>query len=191
MLAGLQSLLGDPIRHGLLRGLLGIAGALVAPMVYRLLRDRSGRDAAFAAGLLCAFSFGLDVIATAATSEGLYLLLLLGMLLTAREEPTVSRLGIARGFGLGVLGGLLALTRSEGILLALLIPLVWVAPLLRRHPGRAARRLAFVAVGIALVLAPWTIRNAIRLSDWNETIGRRIGTTLPTFVPLTAYGPLN
>ena len=187
----MQSLLGEPLRHGLLRGALGIAGALVAPLVYRLLRDRAGRDAALAAGLLCAFSFGLDVIATAATSEGLFLLLLLCLLLAVREEPSGSRSGVARGLGVGILGGLLALTRSEGILLAILIPVVWVAPLLRRRPRPALRRLAFVAAGIALALAPWTIRNAVRMSDWNETAGRRIGAELPTFIPITAYGPLN
>ncbi len=40
-------------------------------------------------------------------------------------------------------------------------------------------------------MAPWTIRNAVRLTEWNAGTGRAIGAELPTFVPLTAYGPLN
>lgn len=223
VLAGLYALMGDPIRHGIVRAILGIASAALPPMLYLLVRDRFGRGAALAAGLLAAFSFGLDVTGVSATSEGLYLLLGMGLLLAARgspgglrvdargdphgpalagaaprtshgggrAHPGLGRAEIARAGMLGIGAGVLALIRAEGTLLGLSIAVVWIVPLLRVDRRRGAILAAVTAAGLAVALTPWTIRNAVRLSEWNEQAGRAIGARLPTFVPLTAYGPLN
>jgi hypothetical protein len=191
LLAGLHALTGDPVRHTLVRALLGASSAAVPAMLYLFLRAPAGRGVALAAGLLAALSFGLDAIGVSATSEGLYILLFLGLLLSARAYPKEGRPGILRAFFLGAGAGLLALTRAEGILLGLGLVAVWLAPLVRARPRRSAVLALVAAAGLIVALAPWTIRNAVRLAEWNASTGRAIGTRLPTFVPLTAYGPLN
>jgi 4-amino-4-deoxy-L-arabinose transferase-like glycosyltransferase len=191
VLAGLQALTGDPVRHALVRGILGIGSAAVPAMLYLLLRDSAGRAAALAAGLLAVFSFGLDAIGVSATSEGIFMLLALGLLLLARREPGDAKRPEIRAITLGFGSGLLALTRAEGIFLGIAVLAVWLSPLARGQTKRCARLAGIAAAGLLLALAPWTIRNAVRLSEWNERAGRGMGATLPTFVPLTAYGPLN
>ncbi len=173
-------------------------------MLYLLMREPFGRAAALAAGLLAAFSFGLDVLGSAATSEGLYLLLLFGILLAIRAPagpPNGGRSTWIRAAAIGVGAGLLALTRAEGIVLGSALAALWIlSPVEARRPADApARRLGRLAITLALIafaaaaitLAPWTIRNARSLHAWNETTGRSIGVRLPTFVPVTSYGPLN
>lgn len=191
VLSGLHALLGDPVAHGILRAVLAVASAAVPVMLYLLLRSLIGRAAALAAGLLATFSFGLDVLGSAATSETLFLLILLGMLLITREGFVEGRPGMLRALLLGALGGALALTRAEGILLAFAIPVVWVGKSILRTPSRSVPTLIAVLIGLALVLTPWTVRNSLSLEKWNRETGSRIGTELPTFVPLTSYGPLN
>ena len=66
------------------------------------------------------------------------------------ERPTRGR-----AFWLGVLAGLAALTRQEGLwfIPVLLIPLAWKA-------GRGRLRLSlFALLGAAVVIGPWTVRN--------------------------------
>jgi hypothetical protein len=82
-------------------------------------------------------------------SESLYGLLIAASLLLAlrlREERTVGRAA-----ALGAVVGLAALTRSEALLLLLLIGL----PL----TGRALKPALALLAAAVLVLAPWTIRN--------------------------------
>jgi hypothetical protein len=85
-------------------------------------------------------------------SESLYGLLIAATLLLVlrlRESPTTRR-----AVALGLVLGLAALTRSEALLLALLlIPLVWGAG------GRRARNLLVAGALIAVVVLPWCVRN--------------------------------
>jgi 4-amino-4-deoxy-L-arabinose transferase-like glycosyltransferase len=76
----------------------------------------------------------------------------------ALDEPATGRFAL-----LGVAIGLTTLARAEGLLLGVLlvVPMCWCLWKLDR--GRRAA-LAVTALGIAvLVVAPWTIRNAVRL----------------------------
>jgi len=191
ILSLIHAVSGDPVRHLLARSILGVASALFAPMLYLFARDSLGRSAALAAGLLAALSFGLDALGTSATSEGVYLLLLLGLLLLARGIPAGGRAASLRGAAIGAGTGLLSLARAEGAAVGLPLLAIWLGGLTRSEPRRALRLAFAAAAGFILVLAPWTIRNAVRLSEWNRTVGRSIDVRLPTFVPLTAYGPLN
>ena len=81
-------------------------------------------------------------------SEPLFVLLMLGALLLASR-----RLAVAAG----VVAGLAVLTRANGLILLVPLALLVWAP--RRSLGPPA---ALVAVAL-LVVAPWTIRNAIEL----------------------------
>jgi len=56
--------------------------------------------------------------------------------------------------------------------------------------GRGMVPWILVALGFCMTLLPWTVRNAVVLSAVNETRPRHL-EALPTFVPITLYGPLN
>jgi hypothetical protein len=98
----------------------------------------------------------LVVLDGALRSESLYAPLVAFALLAAyrlKDRPT-----LGRAAALGALGGAAALTRSEAVLLLVLL----VAAVVLRLPGgwRGRLRVGAVALGAAaLVLAPWVIRN--------------------------------
>jgi len=190
-LAGFHGVLGDPVPNGLLRSILTVLSALIPVGLYRFVRDAIGRSAAIATGLLSAFSFGFDILGCSVTSEGLFLLLFLGLLLSLRTGPSRGRKGLARNLRIGILCGMLALTRGEGIVLAAMMAGVWIANHWRKDRSRSIAAAGAILAGIVIVLTPWTIRNAMTLARWNQTVGTRIGLELNTFVPVSAYGPLN
>jgi len=193
VLAALHGIMGPPAPNELLRAMLGVASAVVPVLLYRILRDWVGRGTAAVAGVLAAFSFGLDMIGTAATSEGTYLILLMVAVYLAARAPEEGRRGLVRGAAIGALGGLAALTRAEGLLATILIAAVWLGreAIARTHRRVALRAALAWSIGLLCVILPWTIRNAVVLSEWNAGPGRTMGTRLPTLVPITSYGPLN
>jgi hypothetical protein len=110
-------------------------------------------------------------------SEPLFVALELGALLAVlefRRRPG----GVEWAIAAGILAGLAALTRSSGALLAAAL-LIGVAARPRGLPGAAA----FAAAAV-LVVAPWTIRNAVVLGTFipvsTETGGTLLGTYNPT-----------
>jgi 4-amino-4-deoxy-L-arabinose transferase-like glycosyltransferase len=137
VLAGLSLLVGTTI-------------VLIALIGRRVGGERVGLAAAAIAAL-----YPLLIAADGAPmSESLYGLLIAASLLVALKlhERRTPRLAAA----LGALIGLAALTRSEALLLLVLLvlPLTLTGP----RPGRVTRALAALAA-CAVVLAPWTIRN--------------------------------
>lgn len=67
-------------------------------------------------------------------------------------------------FGCGALLGLLALVRPEYLTIAVLLPLAWLAREAIRGRLRQSWTLAAISLlGTVVVLAPWTIRNAVAL----------------------------
>jgi 4-amino-4-deoxy-L-arabinose transferase-like glycosyltransferase len=122
-----------------------------------LLGRRIGGDRLGLAAAAIAAVYPVLVAADASLmSEPLYgLFIALAMLAGLRlaERPTAGRAAV-----LGVVIGLAALTRSEGLLLLLLLaaPLAVRAPVPRR--ARAGMLIAAVAAAL-LVIAPWTARN--------------------------------
>jgi 4-amino-4-deoxy-L-arabinose transferase-like glycosyltransferase len=108
-------------------------------------------------------------------AESLFVLLVTAMLLLAyRAADAPSPLRFA---ALGLVIGLSALARSEGLLFAVVL----VIPLALSIRSLAVKRqvlLATVAVGVAiLTVAPWTIRNAVRLHAF-VPISNNIGTAV-------------
>lgn len=201
-LALLHGLLGNPAPDLLLRGILAVIHALQVPLLWLLLRRYLPPGAALAGALLAAWSYGLSLLSVAAVSEGLYLVLLLtALLLFTAVRAGGTRALPVRAAGLGVLLGLLALTRAEGlgVAAALLVwggASAWRAPSAQASAPNVSRRRRVVpwvmaAAGLCLALAPWTIRNAVTLTRVNRTATPAGLPPLPTFVPTTAYGPLN
>ncbi len=123
-------------------------------LVYALGRRLGGRAVGLLAGILVAVAPTMTVYAMRASSEALFipLLLIVCLLLTsARETPSLRRAAIA-----GVLLGVAILVRSTAVLLPLVLPL-W---LLLRRPRRESWRAALVlASASCLVLLPWAVRN--------------------------------
>jgi hypothetical protein len=108
-------------------------------------------------------------------AESLYVLLITVMLLLAYRAAAVP--SPLRFAVLGVVIGLAALTRAEGLFFAAVL----VIPLALAMRSLATNRrwvLAGVAVGVAvLTVLPWTIRNAVRLHAF-VPISNNIGTAI-------------
>jgi hypothetical protein len=178
-------------------------GSLPVGLIFLLVRPYLGFPIALGAAALSLYSFGLYVISIAPVSETLYLILLLGsLLLWSRRldhplSPATPHRGSRwiAGTSLGIVLGLLCLTRAEGMLPAAILWSVGAVPIayrrIRRQPARRFLPWLLVLAGWLIVVTPWTVRNARHLARANEALGSRLAEPLPTFVPLTAYGPLN
>jgi hypothetical protein len=191
---------GERVPYFAVKVLVALIGSLPVGLLYLAVRPYLGRTVALVAALLCAYHFGLSVLAVAPVTEGTYLTLLLGSVLLwcRRLEHPLSAPGAKQGgwkaaLALGLVLGFLALTRAEGVLVAVILVGTGLVGRLRgRKIGLPDLRLwALVALGWVLAVAPWAIRNGIHLSGMNERLGSRLAEPLPTFVPLTIYGPVN
>lgn len=91
----------------------------------------------------------------------------------AAARPDLPRFALA-----GAVVGLAALTRAEGLLLA---PLLLVPVAARAGDVPARRRAGLALAGLAaatLVVAPWTIRNAVRFDGALVPVSNNLGTAL-------------
>lgn len=204
-LAGVHRLLGagEPsaaVPHLQVKLVLAAVASLGVGLLYLLVRPYLGHLAALVTALLAGWHFGLEVIAIAPVSEGLYLtLLLLALLVWSRklEHPLAApeaRGGPWWGLLLGLLGGVLCLVRAEAALPVSILLGIGLWGAWRQRQGGLWRALApwlLVLIGWGLALVPWTLRNARTLEAANQRLGPTLAEPLPTFVPLTLYGPLN
>jgi 4-amino-4-deoxy-L-arabinose transferase-like glycosyltransferase len=100
-------------------------------------------------------------------------------------DPPAPRHPLERWLLPGALFGLLALVRPEYLGVALLVSLVVLAKEVRVEWRRSAARAALLLVGVAVVVVPWTVRNAIALDRFVpiSTGGGQVlfaGTYLPS-----------
>jgi 4-amino-4-deoxy-L-arabinose transferase-like glycosyltransferase len=108
-------------------------------------------------------------------AESLFVLLVTAALLLAYRAADVPSPG--RFVALGLILGLSALTRAEGLLLCLIL-VVPLAVSLRTLPRKRRALLAAVGIGMSvLVVVPWTVRNAARLHAF-VPISNNIGTAV-------------
>jgi 4-amino-4-deoxy-L-arabinose transferase-like glycosyltransferase len=144
-----------------------VAQALLGTVVVALLGlvawQLFGRRTALAAMMLGAVFPPAIVLGGSLLSETLFVALMLGAIVAVLADR--SRGGDKRWLvAAGVLCGLAALTRSNApaLLLPLAVAVAAAPPGPRRPIARVGRAAALVAVA-ALVVAPWTIRNAVEL----------------------------
>ncbi|HKH48633.1 MAG TPA: hypothetical protein VKM72_28550 [Thermoanaerobaculia bacterium] len=218
VLAFVHGLLGasgpaDKVPYFAEKAVVALIGSASIGLLYLLARPYVGRTVALLAAFLGIYSFGLYVLHVAPVTEGTYQTLFLLCLLfwTRRFEHPLSapldrsslqnaprRAGPAGALLLGLLLGALALIRVEGALVGLILGSVGLWGWLRASREAGAPRSwnlaglrpwALVLIGWVLAVAPWTVRNAVRLSETNERLA--LAEPLPTFVPLTIYGPIN
>jgi len=214
VLAFLHGLLGaggpsDKVPYFAVKAMVALLGSASIGVLYLLARPYVGRTVALLAAFLGTYSFGLYVLHAAPVTEGTYqTLLFLCLLLWTRRfehplsapvppgEPAPRRAGAVGAVFLGLLLGALALLRAEGALVGLLLGCVglvgWLQQARRETAGPRLAMLrpwALLLLGWVLAVAPWTVRNALQLSAANQRLG--LAEPLPTFVPLTLYGPIN
>lgn len=132
--------------------------ALAAFSLYFLLRIGFllfGELAALIAGLVFALYPLLIFYSAELTTESLFLFLLMAALFVfyqGGKEHSGSRV-----FCLGVLTGLAALDRPNGLML---VPALAIAIWLTTHDrSQSIRRIAVLVVAVAMVILPWTYRN--------------------------------
>jgi hypothetical protein len=203
VLAAVHTLVGagpgtERVPYVAVKIVIALIGSLPVGLIYLLAKPYLGRAVALVAALLCAWSFGLTVIGVAPVTEGTYLtVLMLALLLWSRRfehplaAPDATSGGWKSALSLGLLLGFLALIRAEGVLIAILLVGIGLLGGLRDRSRQRLLPWALVAAGWMLAVAPWTARNAVQLSAMNERLAGRLAEPLPTFVPLTIYGPVN
>ena len=147
-------------------------GALVPPLVRHLGRDMFGPAAGRISGWLAACHPLLVFFSGYVMTESLFSVeLLLGLIVSVAwiKEPLAGR-----ALGAGLLWGVAALTRPTALALPLLVAAWAWGPLgLGLAPAERRRQAALLLLGTALVVGPWTLRNAVRLH---------------AFVPITSHG---
>ncbi len=204
LLAGVHAFIGaadpaDAVPHLAVKAVMALIGSLPVGLLYLLARPYLGRSGALVAAGLSLYSFGLYVVAVAPVTEGLYLALWMTALLiwTRRcNHVLAADRGRSRsawwGLLLGALLGLLALVRAEGLLIAGLLWAVGLGSALTSKRRRDRwQPWALMVLGLVVALTPWTLRNAEQLGRLNRRLGPQLAEPLPTFVPVSLYGPLN
>ena len=158
LLGGVYSVVGDAAGVDAARILGALLGVATVGLVFLLARELGGPRAGLAAAGIAAVFPPLALIHLALISEPVFLLLELGILLCVLQARRVP--GIGWAVTAGVLCGVATLTRGNGIILVLVGAIaIWaVRP---RLSISALAGPAALCASAALVVAPWTIRNAI------------------------------
>jgi 4-amino-4-deoxy-L-arabinose transferase-like glycosyltransferase len=142
--------------------LLGLTGTFTVVLTGLLARRVAGDRAGLLAAVIAAVHPLLWLADTSLMSESLYgVWIVLAVLLAYRhlEAPSAGRAA-----AVGAVAGLATLTRGEALAL---VPLLAVVLLAREHPPARTRvtQVAAMVAGFAVVLAPWTVRNAVTFSQ--------------------------
>ena len=136
-----------------------VLGAMIAPMVWWLLRRRVGSDTAFLCALLCAASSNLMLLSSGLHAETPYLLLVLLSLFDF--ERLQRRATVLVALRWGCLHGALCLLRAEHTIVIAAFGLVL---LLRRAPWWS---LLLAMVGAAVPLVPWQLHANRLVTEFN------------------------
>lgn len=151
LLGGFSTLgLRGPLEH---RAVGCVLGAVLIVLVALLARRIAGERAGLVAAVLAAAYPVLIAADTSLLSETLYGVLVAAALLLALRLR--DRGDVPTALALGAVLGLAALTRSEGLVLVVVLAL----PVALLRPERRWVRAAACLAACALVIAPWTIRN--------------------------------
>jgi 4-amino-4-deoxy-L-arabinose transferase-like glycosyltransferase len=167
--------------------LLGVVGAATVVLVGLLGRRVAGERAGLIAAAVAAVHPLLWLADGALMSESLYGPFVVAALLAACAY--VGTRTAARAALVGALVGLAALTRGEALLLG---PLLALATLVRSPlPGRARlAHLGALVAAFAVVLAPWSIRNALTFDAPVLISANADGVWVGANCEPTYYGPI-
>jgi 4-amino-4-deoxy-L-arabinose transferase-like glycosyltransferase len=137
-----------------------VAGAIVPLLVYSLGSSLFGGTAGRLSGVLAAIHPLLIFFSGYLLTETVFSLALLAALVVSAEWLKTPRPG--RALGAGLLWGVAALARPPALLLpALVAAWAWRPLGLALSAGDRRRQAALLFAGAALVVGPWTVRNAV------------------------------
>ncbi|MGE3171491.1 MAG: hypothetical protein AB7O97_02620 [Planctomycetota bacterium] len=158
----------------LLRLVFVVLGALVAPLMWLLLRRSFAASVAALAAWICALSGALITVGSGLHGELPYLLLfLLSMFDFDRLRAAPAPAAAVRW---GLLGALACLVRADHLLfVALALPWLW-----RARRGSRRRDLLLALGTLALALLPWQLHAKARVTAWNRG---ELGTPAPELPP--------
>jgi hypothetical protein len=154
------------------RVLQAVIGTIVVALTGAIAARLWGATVGLLAMALGAVSLPLVLDGSTLISEPLFVALELGAVLAVlrhRRRPS----GVGWAVAAGLLVGLAALTRSSGALLA--VPLI--VAIAARPPGRRLLGVAVFAAAAVLIVAPWTLRNAVVLGAF-VPVSTETGPTL-------------
>ncbi len=182
LVAGIYKLSGG-VRERTARLLLALIGTLTVLFTYLIGRRLSGPGAGLIGAAAIAIYPALLEYQGMLMGEPLAAALLSGAVLAALWAAGPGRL--ARWLVPGALFGLLALVRPEYLGIAVLVSLAVLVKEIRVEWRRSLTRAALLLVGVAVVVVPWTARNAIALNRFVpiSTGGGQVlfaGTYLPS-----------
>ena len=150
---------GERTRFAAARVVGAVLGAATVALIGLLALLLLGPAAALVAAGLAAVYPPLLVPSASLLSEALFLPLVLAAVLAVLMHRRAGQ-GLRWVIAAGVLAGLVTLTRPNGLLMvAPLVAALWLAPGPRAGRGR---EVAVLVACAALVIAPWTARNAVR-----------------------------
>jgi 4-amino-4-deoxy-L-arabinose transferase-like glycosyltransferase len=163
VLAGVYRITGDSLLAGYL--LNAVLGSVSVVLVYLVGLKAFGRPAALLGALLLALwpnnVYASSLILTEPLFTALLLLIIVvtAYLLLGQRTPTLRSAAVA-----GLLLGAASLVRGEALALLLVIgPILLVR---WRSWRRTFGVLAVILAGMAVVVGPWTIRNALRMDSF-------------------------
>lgn len=154
-LAAVYAVSGDSVDAGRVLG--ALLGGVTVFLVFLLAAPVWGRGAGLVAAAMTAVFPPLALLSTELFNETLFIPLALGAVLCATRYKDS---GLLRWALLtGALAGAALLTRNAG--LALLAPLLLALWLAGRRRGRPLLAPAVMLAVVVLLIAPWTVRNAV------------------------------
>ncbi len=157
-----------------------VFGALTVPLLFVVARRAFGRAEAAVAAAWLAVLPGPILWSDVLFSETFYTFVVVAFFALLAVLPTRWWAVVL----LGVAVGLAALVRGEGLFLALPALAYWY----RQAPLRTwVARAAVLGGAMVLTIAPWTIRNAVRLDSF-APVSSNVGATLWAGHNPTAYG---
>lgn len=167
------------------RLLLALIGTLSVLCAYLIARRLSGPQAGLIGAAAIAIYPALLEYQGMLMSEPLAATLLSGAVLATLWAADVDRSASSRWLLSGILFGALALVRPEYLGVALLVSLVVLVRNGKRDWSRTLVQALFLLLGVAMVVAPWTVRNAVALDRFVpiSTGGGQVlfaGTYLPS-----------
>ena len=137
-----------------------VAGALVPLLAYSLGAAMFGGGTGRVAGVLAAMNPLLVFFSGYLLTETVFSMCLLAALIASAEWVKTPRPG--RATGAGLLWGIAALARPPALLLpALVAAWAWRPLGLTLRAADRGRQVALLFAGAAIVIAPWTLRNAM------------------------------
>lgn len=158
-LAGLFLLPGDDVAAARVLNLVASV-ALVAGVYYLGAKLWDTRAGLFAAGIMALFPSSI-YFSTLMMTEVFFASLLVGLLCLVLAWTLREGVPLWRFAAVGTATALIAMIRPEGGMLALVVVAAWLA--FHRSWRPVATYTALLVLGMAVVYAPWTIRNAIQL----------------------------